>query len=191
MTNDDLPAKRFASAQKFDAWLARNHDRAQGVWLEIAKKDAPKPTLTYAEAIDVALCYGWIDGQKRPLDDAHWRQRFTPRSAKSKWSKINRDKATALMEQGRMQPAGRREVERAQADGRWDAAYDSSSTATVPDDLAAALAENPDAAKFFAALDRTNRYAILYRIHDAKRPDTRARRIAQYVAMLARGEKLH
>jgi uncharacterized protein YdeI (YjbR/CyaY-like superfamily) len=191
MSNDEELTKMFASAAKFEAWLARNHDRPTGVWLVIAKKGAPKPTVSYIEAVEVALCYGWIDGHRKPLDAEYSRQRFTPRRARSKWSKINRDRATLLIQQGRMQPAGQREVARAQADGRWDAAYDPPSTATVPDDLAAALAKNKKAAAFFEQLDRTNRYAILYRINDAKRPETRARRIEQFVAMLARGEKIH
>ncbi|WP_245735818.1 YdeI/OmpD-associated family protein [Pedococcus cremeus] len=147
--------------------------------------------LDYAQALDVALCYGWIDGQKGKFDDQHWLQRFTPRKPNSKWSKVNRDKVTALIEQGRMQPAGLAEVERAKTDGRWEAAYDGARTSSVPDDLVAALTTNPAAAEFFETLDRRNRFAILYRIQDAKKPETRARRIEQYVAMLAEGKKLH
>jgi uncharacterized protein YdeI (YjbR/CyaY-like superfamily) len=139
----------------------------------------------------VALCYGWIDGQKAKGDDQHWLQRFTPRRSRSRWSKVNRDHVARLVDQGRMRPAGLAEVERAKADGRWEAAYDGPRTSSVPDDLAAALAANPAAATFFETLDRQNRFAVLYRVQDAKRPETRARRIEQYVAMLAEGKKLH
>jgi uncharacterized protein YdeI (YjbR/CyaY-like superfamily) len=187
----DLEIVAFASAEAFEAWLGENHAVSPGIWLKLRKKSPGVVTLDYARALDVALCYGWIDGQKAAFDDQWWLQRFTPRTARSKWSKVNRDKAAALIEQGRMRPAGRAEVDRAMADGRWEAAYDGSKAATVPDDLAAALAADPAAAEFFATLDRQNRYAILYRVQDAKRPETRARRIETYVAMLARGEKLH
>jgi len=185
------PIKSFASVEKLEAWLARNHRSSTGVWLKLAKQGSRANSVSYAEAVEVALCYGWIDGQKKPLDDRWWLQRLTPRGARSKWSKLNRDKATALIDAGRMHEAGIREVERAQADGRWDAAYDSPSRATVPDDLQRALNRDRKAKAFFESLDRTNRYAILYRVHDAKRPETRARRIEQFVAMLHRGEKLH
>jgi uncharacterized protein YdeI (YjbR/CyaY-like superfamily) len=187
----DLEIVAFASAEAFEAWLGENHAVSPGIWLKLRKKSPGVVTLDYARALDVALCYGWIDGQKAAFDDQWWLQRFTPRTARSKWSKVNRDKAAALIEQGRMRPAGQAEVDRAMADGRWEAAYDGSKAATVPDDLAAALAADPAAAEFFATLDRQNRYAILYRVQDAKRPETRARRIETYVAMLARGEKLH
>jgi uncharacterized protein YdeI (YjbR/CyaY-like superfamily) len=187
----DLEIVAFASAEAFEAWLGENHAVSPGIWLKLRKKSPGVVALDYARALDVALCYGWIDGQKAAFDDQWWLQRFTPRTARSKWSKVNRDKAAALIEQGRMRPAGRAEVDRAMADGRWEAAYDGSKAATVPDDLAAALAADPAAAEFFATLDRQNRYAILYRVQDAKRPETRARRIETYVAMLARGEKLH
>ncbi|MFE2630098.1 YdeI family protein [Streptomyces sp. NPDC059374] len=187
----DLEIVAFESAEAFQAWLGENHAVSPGIWLKLRKKSPGVVGLDYAQALDVALCYGWIDGQKAGLDDQWWLQRFTPRTARSKWSKVNRDKVAALIEQGRMQPAGQAEIDRAKADGRWDAAYDSSRTATVPDDLAAALAAEPAAAEFFEALDRQNRYAILYRVQDAKKPDTRARRIEKFVAMLAKGEKLH
>jgi uncharacterized protein YdeI (YjbR/CyaY-like superfamily) len=147
--------------------------------------------VAYAEAIEVALTYGWIDGQARRIDEQHYRQRFTPRRARSPWSKINRAKAERLIAEGAMEPAGLAEVERAKADGRWERAYDSPSTAVVPDDLRAALDAAPAASRLFDELDGTNRYAILYRIQDAKRPETRARRIEQFVAMLERGETLH
>lgn len=187
----DLPIVAFPSRQAWGAWLAAHHEASAGVWLKIARKGSGIDTVSYGEALEVALCYGWIDGQKARFDDAHWLQRFTPRRPGSKWSKVNRDKATELMRQGAMKPAGLREVERAKADGRWNAAYESQSTATVPDDFQQALDANPVAREFFATLDSANRYAILYRIQDAKRPETRARRIAQYVTMLNEGKKLH
>jgi uncharacterized protein YdeI (YjbR/CyaY-like superfamily) len=161
------------------------------VWLQIAKKGAPVGSVSYDEALEVALCYGWIDGQKAAGDETHWLQRFTPRKPRSKWSKINRDRAEALIAQGRMTPAGLREVERAQADGRWDAAYESQSTASIPEDFARELARNPRAEKFFSTLNSANRYAFLYRIHEAKRPETRARRIEKFIAMLNDGKALH
>ena len=172
-------------------WLVAHHDSARGVWLRIAKKGAPRPSLTYAEALEVALCFGWIDGQKQRENVHYWLQRFTPRSSKSIWSKINRDSALKYVRDGRMQPSGLAEVERAQADGRWDAAYASSSTVTVPPDLQAALAANRKASDFFATLNAQNRFAMLFRIHTAKKPETRARRIAQYVDMLAQHQTLH
>jgi uncharacterized protein YdeI (YjbR/CyaY-like superfamily) len=181
----------FESAVGFERWLGEHHDSSPGVWLKLRKKERGVVALDYAQALDVALCHGWIDGQKRGLDDVCWLQRFTPRTARSKWSKINRDKAAALIEQGRMRPAGVAEVERAKADGRWEAAYDGAKAATVPDDLALALAANPAAEEFFSTLDGQNRYAILYRVQDAKRPETRARRIEKFVAMLADGQKIH
>ena len=182
----------FASAEAFEAWLGENHAVSPGIWLRLRKKGgAAVGALDYAQALDVALCFGWIDGQKAALDDRWWLQRFTPRRPGSRWSKINRDKATALAEQGRMRPPGQSEIDRAKADGRWEAAYDGAKTATVPDDLAAALAAVPAAAAFFETLDRRNRYAVLYRVQDAKRAETRARRIEKYVAMLAKGKKPH
>jgi uncharacterized protein YdeI (YjbR/CyaY-like superfamily) len=181
----------FSSRDEWDAWLAEEHERSDGVWLKIAKKAAGVASVSYAEALEVALTYGWIDGQKRALDDHHWLQRFTPRTARSKWSKVNRQKATELIESGALKPAGLREVERAKADGRWDAAYDAQSTATVPDDLRRALEAEPAALEFFATLDSRNRYAILHRVQDAKRPETRERRIQKYIAMLAAGEKIY
>jgi len=185
----DQPTVAFASRAAWEAWLAAEHERSDGVWLKLAKKG--QDGVSYAEAVEVALCYGWIDGQARSLDEAYWLQRYTPRRARSKWSKINRDKARALIDAGRMQPAGLREVERAKADGRWDAAYAGARTATVPDDLQRALDADPQASDFYATLDGANRYAILYRIEDAKRPETRARRIAKYVAMLHAHETIH
>ena len=189
--DDSQPVLWFESADGFDAWLDENHASVDGIWLKFAKKGSGIRSLVYAEALDVALAYGWIDGQAKPIDEHWYMQRFTPRRKRSKWSKRNRDKAEALIASGAMKPAGMAEVERAQADGRWDAAYDSPRTATVPDDLQRALDASPAAREFFATLSSANRYAILYRVQDAKRPETRARRIEQYVAMLERGETFH
>jgi uncharacterized protein YdeI (YjbR/CyaY-like superfamily) len=187
----DLPVHSFGSRAEWAAWLEREHGSVAGVWLAIARKGGASEWVSYAEALDVALCYGWIDGRKDRLDDHTWLQRFTPRRARSRWSKRNRGRAEELIERGEMAPAGLREIERARADGRWEAAYDSHSTATVPPDLAAALDDDHAARDFFATLDSNNRYAILYRIQEARRPETRARRIAKYVAMLSAGEKIH
>jgi uncharacterized protein YdeI (YjbR/CyaY-like superfamily) len=186
-----LPIVQLASAQGWEAWLEEQHDTAKGIWLNIAKKAAGIETVSYPEALEVALSYGWIDGQKGSYDERFWLQRFTPRGPRSKWSQINRDKVEELIAQGRMKPAGLATVEQARADGRWDAAYEPQSRASVPDDLQRALDENPKAKAFFETLNGVNRYAILYRIRDAKRPETRARNIERFVAMLARGEKLY
>ena len=181
---------RFASAAAFEDWLEHEHARSDGIWLEIAKKDNPVPSITYLEAVEVALCFGWIDGQlKRGPEDGWYQQRFTPRRARSRWSQINVGRAEALIAAGRMRPAGLAEVERAKADGRWADAYAPPSKMEVPDDLRAALDAAPAAAATFATLTRSQRYSILWRIHDAKRPETRARRIAKFVATLERGEK--
>jgi uncharacterized protein YdeI (YjbR/CyaY-like superfamily) len=188
---DDLETRAFASADEWEAWLRAHHDSTPGVWIKFARKGSGIPTVTYPEALHAALCFGWIDGQARGGDESFYLQRFTPRRSRSIWSKRNRDFATALIDSGRMQPAGLREVERAKADGRWDAAYDAPSTATVPADLQAALDANPAAADFFAGLKGQNRYAVLHRVQTAKKPETRARRIEKFVAMLARGETLH
>ncbi|MEV8042540.1 YdeI/OmpD-associated family protein [Streptomyces griseoluteus] len=187
----DLESVVFASAEAFEAWLGEHHAVSPGIWIKLRKKGPGIVALDYAQALDVALCYGWIDGQKAKVDEQWWLQRFTPRTPRSKWSKVNREKVAALIAQGRMRSPGQAEIDRAKADGRWEAAYDSARTATVPDDLMAALTAEPAAAEFFEALDRQNRYAILYRVQDAKKPETRARRIEKYVAMLARGEKPH
>ena len=183
------PVLPFESQAEWEAWLAENHTTSTGVWIKMAKKSSGIPSITHAEAIEGALCYGWIDGQRNTLDDLWFLQRFTPRRARSNWSKINRAKVEQLIEEGRMQPAGLREVERARADGRWDAAYDPPSKATVPEDLQRALDDNPRAAAFFATLNSQNRFAILYRIQDAKKPETRARRIEKFVEMLGNGDK--
>src|ERR671917_198810 len=184
-TKQDLPIIPFASRNAWEAWLEKHHATSDGLRLKIAKKGSGIETVSYAEALDAALCYGWIDGQKDRLDQRHWLQRFTPRRPRSKWSKVNRQKATELVEKGEMMPSGLREVERAKADGLWEAAYDAQSTATVPDDMRRELEKNRRALKFFSKLDSRNRYTILYQIQDAKKPETRARRIEKYVLMLA------
>ncbi|MCB0246884.1 MAG: YdeI/OmpD-associated family protein [Anaerolineae bacterium] len=181
----------FASQEDWRAWLAANHATSAGVWLQLAKVDTGVPSVTYAEALEVALCYGWIDGQKRGLDDVWWLQKFTPRGPRSIWSKINRAKAEQLIASGAMQPAGLAAVEQAMSNGQWEAAYDSQAAAGVPDDLQAALEQNPDALAFFATLNSRNRFAILHRVQTAKKPETRARRIAQFVEMLENGEKIY
>ena len=181
----------FSSRGDWVAWLAENHADAAGVWLRLERKTPGSTALTYPEALEAAIAHGWIDGTRKRLDERHYLQRFTPRRARSKWSKINRDKAVDLIERGEMTPAGVREVERAKADGRWDAAYAGQRTMEVPDDLHAELDRNPVARERFAGLDSRNRYAILYRIGDAKRPETRARRIAKFVAMLNAGETIY
>ena len=187
----DLPVMELASAEAWDKWLAKHHASSPGVWLKIAKKGTGVTTVTMPEVIETALCWGWIDGLRHRHDDVYFRQRMTPRKRGSRWSRINRDKAEALIAAGRMQPAGHREVEAARADGRWDAAYSGSSTMTVPDDLTRALRRNAAARRAFEQLDSRNRYAILYRIQDAKRSETRARRIEQFVTMLAEGRTIH
>lgn len=181
----------FDSAEAWEKWLEAHHADSPGLWLQIAKKASGVPTVTYDQALDAALCFGWIDGQKASYDVTFFLQRFTPRRLRSRWSKINVDKVAALEAAGRMRRAGTAQVEAAKADGRWEAAYGGSATIAVPDDLQAALDANPPAAAFFATITRANRYAILYRVHDAKRPETRARRIDTFVAMLAEGRTIH
>ena len=181
----------FSSRGDWVAWLAENHADTAGVWLRLERKTPGSTPLTYPEALEAAIAHGWIDGTRKRLDERHYLQRFTPRRARSKWSKINRDKAVDLIERGEMTSAGLREVERAKADGRWDAAYAGQRAMEVPDDLRAELDRNPAAAGLFTGLDSRNRYAILYRIDDAKRPETRARRIAKFVAMLNEGETIY
>jgi uncharacterized protein YdeI (YjbR/CyaY-like superfamily) len=188
---DGLPVMSFAAPAAWEEWLAAQHGASTGIWMKLAKKGGGAETVTYAQAIEVALCFGWIDGRKGALDEVHWLQRFTPRGTRSKWSRINRDKAQELIDAGRMHPAGLRQVELAKADGRWEAAYEGQRTITVPPDLEQALAENEVARAFFGTLSSANRYAILYRVGDAKRPETRARRIATYVAMLAERKTIH
>ncbi|HET6847814.1 MAG TPA: YdeI/OmpD-associated family protein [Gaiellales bacterium] len=186
-----LPVLPFETVREWRDWLSAQPEGARGLWVRFARSGSGIASITHAEALEEALCDGWIDGQVRRLDDRWWAQRFGPRTARSRWSKVNREAAERLIDQGRMRPGGLREVERAKADGRWVAAYDPPSRARVPEDLAAALAVSPEAARFFEALDSRNRYSVLHRVEAAKRPETRARRIAQFVAMLERGEKLY
>ena len=185
------PILTFATQSEWETWLEGHGSTSSGVWLRVAKKSAEQPTATYAQALWSALCHGWIDGQKQSEDQHHWLQRFTPRTAKSLWSKINREKAEALISAHKMRPAGLAAIERARQDGRWDAAYASARTSTVPDDLQQAMDANPQAQAFFATLNSHNRFAILFRIQNAKKAETRARKIAQFVHMLSVGEKLH
>ena len=188
---DDEPTLSFAAAADWERWLERHHGEPSGVWLKLAKKGAGVAGVSYPEALDVALCFGWIDARKRPLDERFWLQRFTPRGPRSRWSQRNRDRIAALAADARMRPSGEAQVERAKADGRWDAAYPGQRTAIVPPDLQAALDANRAASDCFATLDAANRYAILYRVEEARRPQTRAARIERFVAMLAAGERLH
>jgi len=181
----------FPSAGDWTAWLARNHATSAGVWLRLAKKGSDLRSVSYVEALEAALCYGWIDAQKKGESERAWLQRFTPRGDKSIWSKLNREKAAALIRAGRMQPAGLKQVERARKDGRWEAAYDSPGHAEPPADFASALERNARAKAFFQALDRANRYAILFRIQTVKKAETRARRIRQFIEMLERHAKVH
>jgi len=187
----NLPLLLFASPQEWEGWLDAHHDQPQGVWLKIAKKDARTPSVSYADALDAALCYGWIDGQKKPYDSAFWLQKFTPRRPKSVWSKINTDKAARLIEAGTMKPAGQREVDAAKQDGRWDAAYESQSNLTIPDDFQVELDQHPQPKAFFDTLNKVNRYAMCYRIATAKKAETRQARIDKFIVMLAQGEKIY
>jgi uncharacterized protein YdeI (YjbR/CyaY-like superfamily) len=181
----------FSTQNEWENWLAKNDGASTGTWLRLAKKSAKQPTLTYAQALESALCYGWIDGQKQAESEEFWLQRFTRRSARSIWSKLNKDKAEALIAAGRMRPPGMREIEKAKKDGRWEMAYTSAGNSTVPDDLQVALDANPKARTFFATLNSRNRYAILFRIQNAKKPETRARKIEEFVDMLNRGESFY
>lgn len=184
---DDYPQLELADRDAWERWLERNHETASGVWLRFAKKASGRTTVGYAEAVDVALCFGWIDGQVQRLDDDHYLQKFTPRRKRSRWSQINTERVARLVGEGRMRPAGRAQVELAKADGRWDAAYPSPARAQVPEDLQAALDRNERAAETFGSLSKSARYTILYAIGDAKRPETRARRIRKYVDLLEQG----
>jgi uncharacterized protein YdeI (YjbR/CyaY-like superfamily) len=188
---DNLPVILFEQVKDWEAWLDEHHATAAGLWLRLAKKSAGAQSISYTEALEVALCYGWIDGQKQRFDDRSWLQKFTPRRAKSIWSKVNCAKALQLIDRGQMQPAGLQAVAAAQQDGRWAAAYDAQSKATVPDDLQAELDKNPAAQAFFATLDSRNRYAILFRIHTAKKAETRLKRIQQFVELLNNQKKLY
>jgi uncharacterized protein YdeI (YjbR/CyaY-like superfamily) len=182
---------QFKSAHEWESWLEENHGGSAGIWLQLAKKGSGIPSVTYDEAVEIALCYGWIDGQKKSYNESWWLQKFTPRGPQSLWSKINREKAEKLIESGRMKLAGLEAVRQAKANGQWEAAYDSPGRAGVPDDLQAALDGNPAAKAFFATLNRQNRYAILHRIQTAKKSETRAKRIAQFIRMLENHEKLY
>ena len=190
-TKADPAPTLFKSAKAFETWLKKHHATSDGLWLQIAKRGADEPSVTYPEAVEIALCWGWIDGQKQSLDDQHYLQRFTPRRARSVWSKINIDKVAALIKAGRMQAPGHAQIAAAKADGRWARAYDGARTSAVPQDLLAALQAEPKAKAFFATINASNRYAVLWRIQTAVKPETRARRIEQLVAMLARGEVIH
>jgi uncharacterized protein YdeI (YjbR/CyaY-like superfamily) len=189
--DDGLPTIAFASAAEWEAWLEANHAASAGVWIKMAKKDSGIESVRYPEVLESALCFGWIDGRREALDEQYFLQRYTPRRARSRWSRINREKAQLLIEDGTMRPSGLAEVERAKADGRWAAAYAGQKSITVPDDLRRELDARPEAKAFFAGLSSQNRYAILYRLQDAKKPETRARRLAQFVAMLEAGETIH
>ncbi len=188
MPSDELPILPFADRDAWADWLHEHHAASPGVWLKIAKKASGIATVTHPEALEEALCYGWIDGQRAPLDESFFLQRFTPRRPRSKWSQVNRDKVTSLIAQNRMQPAGLAQIEAAKQDGRWDAAYAPQSSQEIPEDFERALEQNPKAHEFFKTLRGTRRYSFLYRIQDAKRPETRARRIEQFIHMLAKGE---
>ncbi|MGH3425038.1 MAG: YdeI/OmpD-associated family protein [Nocardioidaceae bacterium] len=188
---EQVPIELFASPEELRAWLRENQDAGPGVWLRFARKGSRVSTLTYDEALGVALAFGWIDSQVRRFDDDTYLQRFTPRRARSPWSMRNRRKAEQMIEAGEMEPSGLAEVERARADGRWDKAYEGQRSAEMPRDFLAALEQNPAAEEFYATLNSQNRYAIYYRVQEAKRPETRARRIERFVGMLARGETFH
>ena len=185
------PRLTFLDQNEWEKWLTENGSTSRGIWLRLARKGAVQPTLTYEQALESALCHGWIDGQKRTESEAYWLQRFTRRSAKSIWSRLNKDRAEALIAAGRMLPPGMREIEKAKKDGRWEAAYASASNSVVPEDLQAALDANPKASAFFATLNGRNRYAILFRIQNAKKPATRVRKIEEFIGMLDRGETIH
>ena len=187
----ELPVQAFAGAALFERWLRTHHASSSGIWLQLMKKGSGKPGVSYAEALETALMFGWIDGQTKTHDEHSWLRKFTPRGARSIWSKINRDKALALIAEGRMQPAGLVQVERAQQDGRWHAAYDSPRNAKPPPDFAKALAASARASAFFATLSGANRYAVLFRVQAPKKPETRERKIRELISMLERGEKIH
>ena len=187
----ELPILPFASKKKWADWLAKQYDKTTGIWIKIAKKDSGIPSLTYEEALDVALCYGWIDGQKKGLDDQYWLQKFTPRGPKSIWSKINTEKAERLIASSEMRPAGLKAIEAAKNDGRWEAAYASQKNISIPEDFQAALEKNKKAKAFFSTLKSAERYSFLFRLHNIKKPEMRANRIQKFIEMLERGEKIH
>lgn len=190
-TKSDLPILPFKTPEAWEMWLAKNHASSKGLWLKIFKKDSSKPSVTYAQALDVALCYGWIDGQKDRHDEEAWLQRFSPRRPQSPWSKINTGHVKRLVKEGRMKPAGLKQVEAAKKDGRWEKAAPSPSAATYPADFLEEVNKNKKAKAFLETLDRTNRFSIIYRLHSAKKPETREKRLRQFVEMLAKGQKLH
>lgn len=189
--SSEEPQLSFASEVEWESWLERNHAACTGVWVEIAKRDSGIESVRYPEVLDSAICFGWIDARRQALDETRFLQRFTPRRVRSRWSRVNREKAEALIAASRIRPTGLAEVEAARADGRWDAAYESQSRATVPEDLERALAASPQASAAFAGLSSQNRYSILYRLQEAKRPETRQRRLEKFVAMLEAGETIH
>lgn len=190
-TSSDLPVLAFASQSKWADWLAKNHDKSDGLWMKVAKKDSGIPSVTIVEALDMALCYGWIDGQRGSFDEKYYLQKYTPRRPKSTWSKINVEKVKRLISSGQMQPAGLKAIEAAKADGRWEKAYDGQRTMTVPEDFQVALNKNKKAKAFFETLNSVNRYAILFRIHNVKKEETRTRKIKQFVEMLEKNEKIY
>jgi len=189
--HDGLPALAFASPAAWEEWLQSSHASTDGVWIKMAKKDSGIDSVRYPQVLEIALCFGWIDGRRHALDEQHFLQRFTPRRQRSRWSRINRETAERLIAEGRMRPAGLAEVQRARADGRWDAAYEGQRSISVPPDLQRELDARPQAREFFEQLSSQNRYAILYRLHDAKLPATRARRLAKFVSMLEARETIH
>jgi uncharacterized protein YdeI (YjbR/CyaY-like superfamily) len=186
----EQPIIAFATAAEFRLWLTRHHADHSGIWMKIAKKGSGIPTVTYAEALDEALCLGWIDGQKKSFDENYFLQKFTRRGKRSVWSKVNVGHVARLEKEGRMKPAGLAAVDAAKGDGRWEAAYHSASTAEMPEDFLTGLAQEPIAKTFFDTLNKTQRYGFFFRITTAKKPETRSKRIAEFVAMLKRGEKL-
>ncbi|AOP33730.1 bacteriocin-protection protein [Leptospira tipperaryensis] len=187
----NLPVLFFKDPKEWERWLKKNHSEAAPIWIKFAKKESKIVSLTYAEALDVALCYGWIDSQKQKFDDSFWLQKFSVRGPKSIWSKINQEKTKALIKDGKMKPAGLKAIEAAKKDGRWDAAYESQSKAEIPKDFAKLLKQNPDAKEFFESLNSANRYAILFRLHHTKKEETRIKKMDQLIEMLKRKEKFH
>lgn len=186
---NSIPTIAFKTSESFETWLEKQHDQSSGIWMKIFKKDSGKKTITYAEALDVALCYGWIDGQKQTFDEEAWLQKFCPRTAKSIWSKVNIGHVERLINTARMQPAGLKAIEKAKADGRWERAYDSSSKMTIPEDFLNELAKNKMAEAFFKGLNKTNLFIIGFRLQTAKKQETREKRMKEIIAKLANGEK--
>lgn len=191
MTKPPLPTIPFKSPKSFETWLEKHHDNSPGIWMKIYKKDSGIKTITYAEALDVALCFGWIDGQKQKFDEVCWLQKFCPRTAKSIWSKVNIGHVEKLIQNGKMQPAGLKAIENAKADGRWEKAYDSPSKMTIPEDFLKELSKNKKAEIFFKTLNKTNLFSIGFRLQTAKKQETREKRMKQIIEMLAKGEKFH